>query len=90
MPRVHASGFPETYGFDEELFFDWSQMPALFFRAHGASRMRTCTIQSSNQIKQKEKTFYQNYFEERVAWKKYPQTFLTHEFLKKNKEKVYR
>ena len=60
MPRVHASGFPETYGFEEELFFDWSQMAALFFRAHGASRMRTCTIQNSNQIKQKQKTFKQN------------------------------
>ena len=77
----------ETYGFEEELFFDYSQMVALFFQADGASQMRTCTIQNSNQIKQKQKTFNQNYFEERVAWKKSPQTFLTQELLKK-KEKI--
>ena len=83
MPRVHASGFPVTYGFQEELFFDWSQMAALFFRAHGASRMCTCTIQNSNQTKQKQKTFKQNYSEERVERKKHPQTLLTQEILKK-------
>jgi len=83
-------GFQKTYGFEEELFFDWSQMAALFFRAHGASRMRTCTIQNSNQIKQKQKTFKQNYSEERVERKKHPQTLLTQEILKKNKQKVYR
>ena len=83
MPRVHTSGFPETYGFEKELFFDWSQMAALFFRAHGASQMRTRTIQISNQIKQKQKTFNQNYFKERVEWKKHPQTFLNQESLEK-------
>ena len=48
------------------------------------------TIQISNQINQKQKTFNQNYFKERVVWKKYPQTFLTQETLEKNKQKVYR
>ena len=67
MSREHASGFPETYGFEEELFFDWSQMAALFFRAHGASQISKCTIQNSNQIKQKQKTFKQKYSKERVA-----------------------
>ena len=86
MPRVHASGFSETYGFEEEQLFDWSQMAALFFRALGASRMRTCTIQISNQIKQKQKTFNQNYSEKRMAWKKHPQTFLTEEPLEKKKK----
>ena len=75
--------FQKTYGFEEELFFDWPQMVTLFFRARGASRMRTCTIQISNQVKQKQKTFNQNYFEERVAWRKHPQTFLTQESLDK-------
>jgi hypothetical protein len=67
-------------------------MAALFFRAHGASRMHTCTIQNSNQIKQKQKTFKQKYSEERVE-RRNPQTLLTQELLKKkrkNKEKVYR
>ena len=45
-------------------------MAALFFRTHGASRMCTCTIQISNQIKQKQKTFNQNYFKKRLEWKK--------------------
>ena len=45
-------------------------MAALFFQAHGASRMRTCTIQNFNKNKQKQNTFKQNYSEERVAWKK--------------------
>jgi len=71
MPHVHASGFPETYGFEEELFFDWLQMASLFFLAHGASRMLTCTIQNSNQIKQKQNTFKQKYSEERVERRKH-------------------
>ena len=74
--------FQKTYGFEEELFFDWSQMAALFFRAHGASWMHTCTIQNSNQIKQKQKTFKQNYSEEWVEQKKHPQTILTTEIMK--------
>ena len=60
---------------EEESFFDWSHMAALFFQAHRGSRTRMCTIQISKQIKQKQKTFNQNYFEERVTWKKSPQTF---------------
>ena len=75
--------FQKTYGFEEELFFYWSEMAALFFRAHRASQICTCTIQSSNQIKQKQKTFKQNYSEERVERKKHPQTLLTQETLKK-------
>ena len=87
MPRVHASGFPETSGFEEELFFGLSQMAALFFRPHGASRMRTYTIQNSNQMKQKQKTFKQNYSEERAEWRNHPQTHLTQEILKKNNKR---
>ena len=82
--------FQKTYGFEEELFFDWSQMVALFFRTHGASQMRMCTIQNSNQIKQKQKTFKQKSSEERVERKKHPQTLLTQEILNENKQKVYR
>ena len=90
MPRVHDNGFQKTSGLEEEQIFDWSQMVAPFFRAHGASRMRTCTIQNSNQIKQKQKTFKQNYSKERVERRKHPQTLLTQEILKKNKQQVYR
>ena len=80
MPRVHASGFPETYGFEEELFFDWSQMATLFFRAHGASRMCTCTIQNSHKIKQKQKPSNRNI--PRKEWSgENPQTLLSQEIL---------
>ena len=82
--------FQKTYGFEEELIFDWSQMAALFFRAHGASRMRTCTIQNSNQIKQKQKTFKQIFRGKSGAEKTSTNTFVSGNSGFLNKQKVYR
>ena len=49
-------------------------------------------VQSKSPIKfkQKQKNFHQNYSEERVAWKKHPQTFLTEESLEKIQEKTFK
>ena len=77
MPRVHASGFLKTDGDQRNKIFDWLQMDALFFRTHGAYRMRTCTIQISNQIKQKQTRTIS-----RKGWRgKFSRTLLTQEFL---------
>ena len=79
MPRVHASGFLKTDGDQRNKIFDWLQMDALFFRTHGAYRMRTCTIQISNQIKQKQNNLQTELFRGKGGVEKVSQTLLTQE-----------
>ena len=84
-------GFQNTYGFEEELFLIGRRWLSYFSEHTGQAKY--VRVRSKAPIKQKQKTFKQNYSEERVERRKHPQTLLTQELLKKkrkNKQKVYR
>ena len=69
MPRVLASGFPETYGLKRNYFFiGHTWLP--YFSKHKA-QAKCVPVQSRSPIKsnKKQKAFNQTYFEENVEWK---------------------
>ena len=90
MPRVHASGFPETYGFEEELFLIGHRWLPYFSEHTGQAECVRVQSKTPIKLNRSKKSSLRTIPRKEWSRKNIHKHFWLRKLWRKNKQKVYR